>query len=171
MADSYPMEMPKARINITLNIETEGAKKKKELPLKLLVLGDFSCQKLKVPLTHCNRINVNKDNFNQVMKEIAPECHLTVKNLVGARDAILPVDLQFNTFSDFHPERIVAKLPELSKLLTMRNLLSDLKTNLIDNRTLRRVLETMLKDKQRLQKLQAELKVLVQASKEEQNGQ
>lgn len=171
MADSYPREMPKARINITLNIETEGAKKNKELPLKLLVLGDFSCQKQSIPLTHRKRINVNKENFNQVMKEIAPECHLTVKNLMGTRDAMLPVDMQFNSFSDFHPERIVAKLPELSKLLTMRNLLRDLKANLIDNRTLRRILEAMLIDKQRLQKLQAELKLLVQTSKEEQDGQ
>lgn len=42
MADSFQSEVPKARINLKLDLHTGGASKKTELPLKLLVTGDFS---------------------------------------------------------------------------------------------------------------------------------
>ena len=39
---SFQSEIPKARINLKLDLHTGGASKKTELPLKLLVAGDFS---------------------------------------------------------------------------------------------------------------------------------
>lgn len=42
MADSFQNEVPKARINLRLNLHTGGAQKKVELPLKLLTVGDLS---------------------------------------------------------------------------------------------------------------------------------
>jgi hypothetical protein len=42
MAESFQNEVPKARVNIKLDLHTGGASKKVELPLKLLVMGDYS---------------------------------------------------------------------------------------------------------------------------------
>ncbi len=39
MSDSFQSEVPKARINLKLDLHTGGATKKTELPLKLLVAG------------------------------------------------------------------------------------------------------------------------------------
>ncbi|KFK91674.1 MULTISPECIES: type VI secretion system contractile sheath small subunit, partial [unclassified Serratia (in: enterobacteria)] len=39
---SYQNEVPRARVNIKLDLHTGGAQKKVELPLKLLVMGDYS---------------------------------------------------------------------------------------------------------------------------------
>ena len=170
MADSFQWEMPKARVNITVDIETGGARKKKELPLKLLVLGDFSRQPLNQPLAKHPRININKDNFNKVLKDLGPCLNLTVSNAIKQDGSFLPIQLQFNSFRDFHPDNIVPKVPELSKLLTMRNLLRDFKSNLIDNHTLRRVLETIITDKKRLQVLQTELRALIQPNQGDAHG-
>ena len=40
MADSFQNEVPAARVNIKLDLHTGNAKKKVELPLKLLAVGD-----------------------------------------------------------------------------------------------------------------------------------
>jgi hypothetical protein len=42
MSNSYQSEIPKARVNIQLSLHTGGAQKKIELPLKLMVIGDYS---------------------------------------------------------------------------------------------------------------------------------
>ena len=66
MAKSFQKEIPKARVNITLDLETGGAKKKKELPLKVLALGDFSRGKTTGPVAERERIDINKNNFDNV---------------------------------------------------------------------------------------------------------
>jgi type VI secretion system protein ImpB len=48
--DSFQREIPKSRVSITLDLHTGGAQKKVELPLKLLVAGDFSAGKEQAPL-------------------------------------------------------------------------------------------------------------------------
>lgn len=42
MSNSFQSEIPKARINLKLDLHTDVASKKTELPLKLLVVGDYS---------------------------------------------------------------------------------------------------------------------------------
>ncbi|MCI0250009.1 type VI secretion system contractile sheath small subunit, partial [Cronobacter sakazakii] len=48
-------------------------------------------------------------------------------------------------------------IPQLKAMLAMRNLLRDLKSNLLDNATFRRELETILKDPALSDGLRAEL--------------
>ena len=129
MADSFQKEIPKARVNITLDVETNGASKKKELPLKLLVAGDFSNGKTTCPIAERERININQNNFNQVISDLAPELNFTVKNKIKNDGSEMRVKLQVDSLNKFHPEQIVKAIPELQNLLAMRNLLKDLKYN------------------------------------------
>ncbi|MBS0878958.1 type VI secretion system contractile sheath small subunit, partial [Tatumella sp. JGM82] len=62
MADSFQNEVPKARINLRLDLHTGGAGKKTELPLKLLVAGDFSHGRQSAPLSERKKVNLNKNN-------------------------------------------------------------------------------------------------------------
>ncbi|WP_333692411.1 type VI secretion system contractile sheath small subunit [Atlantibacter hermannii] len=147
MADTFQNEMPKARINLKLSLHTGGAQKKAELPLKLLTVGDFSNGKESRPLSEREKINVNKNNFNSVLSEFNPVVNLTVQNTLAGEGSEESVKLSFSDMKDFEPERVARQIPQLRAMLAMRNLLRDLKSNLLDNSTFRKELEKILKDR------------------------
>ena len=140
MADTFQNEVPKARINLKLALHTGGAQKKVELPLKLLTIGDFSNGKEDRPLSERAKINVNKNNFNSVLSEFSPEISLTVQNTLAGDSAEENIQLRFSDMKDFEPEQVARQIPQLRAMLAMRNLLRDLKSNLLDNATFRKEL-------------------------------
>lgn len=160
MADSFQSEIPKARVNIRLDLHTGGAQKKVELPLKLLSVGDFSNGKAEGPLSEREKINVNKNNFNSVLSELNPEVSLTVKNTLANDGTEESIKLQFQDMKDFEPEQVARQIPQLRAMLAMRNLLRDLKSNLLDNVTFRKELEKILKDPALSDELRNELNAL-----------
>jgi type VI secretion system protein ImpB len=158
MGDSFQNEIPRARVNIALDLETGGATVKKELPLKLLVMGDFSNGKGEGELAERQRINITGNNLEQVMEDMAPEAKFTVPNkITGEEDAEIKVDLSFKKFKDFHPEQVASQIPEVSSMLAMRNLLKDLKSNLLDNSALRKEVERIMQSEADLSTLKEEL--------------
>lgn len=157
MADSYQDEIPKARVNITLDLETEGAKKKKELPMKLLVAGDFSKGKTKGRVADRERTKITKDNLDSVMAELAPEVNYSVENKLDESGGDLRVKLKIDSMRSLHPEEVANQIPALHKMLAMRNLLKDLKSNLLDNSKLRRELEKVIGSAPELEALKQEL--------------
>ncbi|HEX4503767.1 MAG TPA: type VI secretion system contractile sheath small subunit [Scandinavium sp.] len=165
MADSFQAEIPKARVNIKLDLHTGGAQKKVELPLKLLTVGDFSNGKSEGTLSEREKINVNKNNFNSVLADINPEVNLTVKNTLADDGSEENVKLVFSDMKDFEPEQIARQIPQLKAMLSMRNLLRDLKSNLLDNVTFRKELETILKDPALSDELRNELNALAPSQK------
>lgn len=147
---------PKARVNISVDIETSQGKRKQELPLKLLVIGDFSHKQESTPLKQRQRIPINQQNFNQVLQRIAPKLQINVPNRLQTGEN-LNVDLDFKSLNDFMPENIVANIPNLRLLLAMRNLLKDFKSNLLDNQQLRKALEELMQSETDLQALSQQL--------------
>ncbi|KGA99937.1 hypothetical protein DR73_1392 [Enterobacteriaceae bacterium ATCC 29904] len=160
MADTFQNEVPKARINLKLSLHTGGAQKKIELPLKLLAMGDFSNGKESRPLSEREKINVNKNNFDSVLSEFNPEVNLSVKNTLANSDSAENVKLNFSDIKDFEPEQVARQIPQLRAMLAMRNLLRDLKSNLLDNATFRKELEKILKDPALSQELRDEMSAL-----------
>lgn len=160
MADSFQSEIPKARVNIKLDLHTGGAQKKVELPLKLLTVGDFSNGKAEGPLSERDKINVNKNNFNSVLADLNPEVNLTVKNTLANDGTEENIQLKFQDMKDFEPEQVARQIPQLRAMLAMRNLLRDLKSNLLDNVTFRKELEKILKDPSLSDELRNELNAL-----------
>jgi len=160
MADSFQNEVPKARINLKLDLHTGGASKKTELPLKLLVAGDFSHGQESAPLSERDKTAVNKNNFDAVLSEYSPKVNLTVKNTLADDGSEDNVSLTFNSMKDFSPEQISRQIPQLKAMLSMRNLLRDLKANLLDNQSFRKELEKILLDPALSAELRAELSAL-----------
>ncbi len=160
MAACYQREIPKARVNITLDLETGGAKQQKELPLKLLMVGNFSQGAANSSLSQRERININKNNFNQVMSNVLPTLNIVAPNLIKNDGSEMSINMCFSNMKDFSPEKIVNKIPELKYLLAMRHLLRDLKSNLLDNHSLRRALDNIICDKTDLNQFSKELKAL-----------
>ena len=157
MSDTFQNEVPKARINLQLSLHTGGAQKKVELPLKLLTVGDYSNGKDTRPLSEREKINVDKNNFNQVLAEFSPEVNLSVANTLAADGSEDNVKLTFSNMNDFEPEQVARQIPQLKAMLAMRSLLRDLKSNLLDNATFRKALEQILRDPALSEELRAEI--------------
>ncbi|UUF34200.1 type VI secretion system contractile sheath small subunit [Escherichia coli] len=153
--------MPKARVNLKLNLHTGGGQKKVELPLKLLVAGDFSNGQEERPLSERVKTDINKNNFNDVLADISPSVHLNVENTLAGDGSEESISLTFRNMNDFTPEQVARQIPRLKAMLAMRSLLRDLKANLLDNVTFRKELEKILRDPALSQTLRDELRALV----------
>lgn len=162
MADqTFQNEAPKARVNIKLSLHTGSAQKQVELPLKLLAMGDFSNGKTTSAVSERVKLDVNKNNLNSVLNELNPEVSLSVKNTLSGDGAEEKVNLSFSNIKDFAPEQVARQIPQLRAMLAMRNLLKDLKSNLMDNVNFRQEFEKILKDPSLSQELRDELSALV----------
>jgi type VI secretion system protein ImpB len=160
MSNSYQNEIPKARVNIKLDLHTGNASKKMELPLKLLVTGDFSNGQEQRVLSEREKVNVNKNNFDSVLAEFSPSLNISVENTLAGDGSEENVKLTFSNMKDFTPEQVARQIPQLKAMLAMRNLLRDLKANLLDNVTFRKELETILKNPALSDELRSELSAL-----------
>ncbi|MCX7725774.1 MAG: type VI secretion system contractile sheath small subunit [Chitinispirillaceae bacterium] len=160
MSGSFQNEIPAARINLKLDVGKGDAKKKMELPLKLLVLGDFSLKNKGERLAEREKISINKNNFEQVMESMNLNLKYNVENKITGKGD-LHVDLNIKNMDSFKPENVAKSVPELSRLLAARNLLKDLKSNLLDNREFRQRLEEILKNPDAVKSLQEELSKLL----------
>ncbi|MFV1412387.1 type VI secretion system contractile sheath small subunit [Klebsiella pneumoniae] len=112
------------------------------------------------PLSEREKINVNKNNFNSVLSEFSPEVNLSVPNTLAGNGEEENVRLRFTDIKDFEPEQVARQIPQLRAMLAMRNLLRDLKSNLLDNATFRKELEAILKDPALSQELRDEMSAL-----------
>ncbi|WP_243077470.1 type VI secretion system contractile sheath small subunit [Pantoea sp. MQR6] len=160
MSNSYQSEIPKARVNIQLSVHTGGAQKKVELPLKLMVMGDYSNGAEQRPASEREKVDVNKNNFDSVLAEFSPSVNLSVENTLAGDGSEENVSLSFAQMKDFEPEQVARQIPQLKAMLAMRNLLRDLKANLLDNATFRKELEKILLDPTLSAELRNELSAL-----------
>src|SRR5262245_41413826 len=119
---------PRERVNIIYKPATGDAQEEVELPLKLLMMGDYTGRADSTPLEDREPINIDKDNFNKVMKEQNLAATVQVPNRLAEKDGEeMAVNLKFETLKDFGPESIVNQVPELKKLLELRQQLTALK--------------------------------------------
>ena len=110
---SFQSEIPKVRINLKLDLHTGGASKKTELPLKLLVAGDFSNGQESAPLSERKKVDLNKNNFDSVLSEYSPNVNLTVKNTLADDGSEDNISLTFRSMKDFTPEQVSRQIPQL----------------------------------------------------------
>jgi len=138
---------PKERVNIVYKPATGDAKEEIELPLKLLVLGDFVNRADDRTLENREPISVDKDNFDDVLKAQKIELNMTVANKVSGKEGDeLGVHLGFNSLKDFEPDAIAAKVPELQKLMELREALKALKGPLANVPEFRKKVQDMVQD-------------------------
>jgi type VI secretion system protein ImpB len=153
----------KPRVHITYDVETEGAVVEKELPFVVGVLGDFSgnpTTKLK-PLKDRKFIQIDRDNFDEVMQRMTPGLNLRVDNTLAGDGSEMAVQLKFDSLDDFAPAAVAQQVEPLRKLLETRDRLRDLLTKVDRSEDLEGVLEQVLKNTDELKKLSSELGVNV----------
>lgn len=144
------------RVQITYDVEIGDAIETKELPFVLGVLGDYSGQpKTDLPkLKERKFIAVDRDNFDEALKGMAPRLTLQVENTLKADNSRLSVELNFDKLEDFEPQRIVAQVDPLRQLLEIRTRLSDLRNKIIGNDKLEELLDQIVRDADKLEAIQ-----------------
>ncbi len=149
----------KPRVHITYDVETEGAQVARELPFVVGVMGDFSgdpTQPLK-PLGERKFIQIDRENFNDVMARMTPGLALKVDNMVADDGTEMSVNLAFNAIEDFEPARVAAQVPALKALMETREKLRDLMSKADRSEQLESLLEQVLRDAGDLKALSGQL--------------
>jgi len=151
---------PKERVNIVYRPATGDAKEEIELPLKLLVLGDFTLSQDDRMVEEREPINIDKDNFNEVLKAQNLKLDLTVPNKLSEDpDEDLNVSVKFESIKDFDPESIAKNTPELNKLLELREALNSLKGPMSNRPEFRKKIQELTKDEAAREQILKELKL------------
>ena len=152
---------PKERVNIVYRPATGDAKEEVELPLKMLVMGDFTNAPDDRMLEEREPINVDKDNFDEVLKAQNINMDVTVPNALSEseEEEEMAVSLKFGAMKDFSPEEIVKNTPELNKLLELREALTALKGPLSNIPKFRKKIQELVKDDKAREQLLKELGV------------
>jgi type VI secretion system protein ImpB len=148
---------PKERVNIVYKSDTGGAQEEKELPLKVLVMGDFTQRADETPVENRKPININKDNFNDVLASQKVKVDMNVANTLAKEGGEMAVQLSFKSLKDFEPESVARQVPELSKLLELREALNALKGPLGNIPAFRKKIQAIIGDDKSRASILAEL--------------
>ena len=148
------------RVQITYDVEIGDAIELKELPFVMGVLGDFTGQPVE-PLPRLRDrkfVEVNPDNFDQVLEGMKPHLAFSVENKLSEDSDAgqLKVDLKFSSLDDFNPENVAKQVKPLKELLDLRTRLSDLRGTLQTNEKLEEALMDAIKDTGKMDKLKAD---------------
>lgn len=148
---------PRERINIVYRSTAEGAAEEVELPLKLLVLGDFSGRQDDTPVEYRKAFTIHRHNFDAAMAAADVSLADVVDNCVDDQSAELPLQLRFECLADFDPDRVATQVPELARLLQLRLALTTLKGPLGNIPAFRKSLQAIMDDDDSRQRLALEL--------------
>ncbi|WP_386688313.1 type VI secretion system contractile sheath small subunit [Lonepinella sp. MS14437] len=158
---------PKERINIKYTPATGDQQSEVELPLKLLVTGDFKGTPEETSLEERETVSIDKHTFDAVMKQSELSIDVTVPNRLedDTKDQDLSVNLKFESIEDFNPDNIAKQVPQLNKLLELREALLALKGPMGNIPAFRNKLQELIANKDARESLEKELAIILDSEK------
>ncbi len=138
----------KPRVHITYDVQVGEAMVKREIPFVVGVLSDLAGDRDKdKPLPKLQErkfVQVDPYNFDEVLRKISPRLELSVTNTLQKDETHMSAVLNFESLSDFSPEKVAAKVPVLKALLEKRAQLANLRSSLYGNDRLEELLKELL---------------------------
>jgi type VI secretion system protein ImpB len=156
------------RVQITYDVETNGAMEKKELPFVVGILADLSGQpKVALPAMKDRKfVNIDRDNFNDVLRKQTPRLAMKVDDRLTGQDQKIAVELNFSSMDDFEPAAVARQIGPCSELLTMRERLTQLLSKMEGNDKLENDLMQILSNKDKAAELAKQLGIEAPAAPE-----
>ena len=152
---------PKERINVTLKPVNNNIEENRELPFKVMVLGDFTQREDERPLEDRKPINIHKNNFDEVLEKQNIQLTIDVDNELAEsaeeQGENLNITLNLKSMKDFNPASIVQQVPELIQLMKLRDALVALKGPLGNTPAFRKAIESVLNSPEAREHILAEL--------------
>jgi type VI secretion system protein ImpB len=148
------------RVQITYDVDENGAVKDKHLPFVVGIMADLSGDNERnLPsLRDPNRkfVNIDRDNIDDVMADAAPALSYTVDNTLTG-EGLLRVNLAFSKLDDLSPAAVAAQVPALKELLDMRKKLDEALAKLSTNTQLEDLLNEVLANQEKVHQLAREM--------------
>lgn len=163
MPESYQHKIDRVRpprVQITYDVETNGAEPIKELPFVVGVMAALSGhrdEKELGPLRERKFQNIDRDNIDKVMADAAPKLNLSVDNTLAGDGSQLRLELKFNSLDDFEPAKVAEQIAPLKELLEMRQRLDEVLAKISTNVQLEEVLQDVLANTEKVQALAKEM--------------
>lgn len=148
---------PKERVNIRYKSEINGVQEEVELPLRILMVGDFTGKEDERSIEERAPIDLNKENFADVMAAQDIGAEISVDNHLVPESGEMSMSLRFDSLNDFRPEGLVEQVPELRELRELRDALKFLKGPLGNVPSFMKRIQATLKDPDKRARLVREL--------------
>jgi type VI secretion system protein ImpB len=147
------------RVQITYDVETNGALQKVELPFVAGIMADLSGMPKEAlkPIKERKFVPIDRDNFNEVLAKAEPRLALKVQNRLTDEDTKLAVELNFKNMDDFEPTRVAQQVGPLKELLEMRGRLVQLLSKMEGNDKLESLLTDVLSNTEKAMALAKQL--------------
>lgn len=149
------------RVQITYDVEVGDAIELKELPFVIGVLGDFvgKPEDPLAPLKDRKFVEIDPDNFNQVLAGMKPRVAFNVDNKLHDDGSKMGIDLKFSNIEDFEPDNVVQQVEPLRKLVEARQKLSDLRSKMDGNDKLESILQDIISNSDKQKELSDALNI------------
>ena len=154
---------PKERISVRYTPKVDGVAADIELPLNLLITGTLKGKPDNTPLDERTAIAINRYNLNAVISEADIEREFVVPaELSDAPNEQMYVNLKVKSMDDLSPDHIASQVPEIKRLLELREALVALKSPLGNIPAFRAQLQALLENEDTREQLIQELGIAVQ---------
>lgn len=149
---------PKERVNIKFQPKTGNQTAEVELPLNLLVTGNLTGGADETPLDERQPVAINRNTFNAVLEQAGIGRDFSVPSaLTESPDASMNINLKVKSLADLSPDNIAAQVPEMRKMLELREALVALRGPMGNLPAFRAQLKALLDDETSREQLIAEL--------------
>lgn len=155
-------EVPKSRITLTYKTEVSGEPAPVELPMRLLIPGDFSLGTSKdrqVDLEDRNPRNFNGTNTSEIMNDMNISLEAVVPNKISPEtEESIRVKLKVDGLNSFSPESVAQQVPQIRSLLLLKKLLEEMQSNIANKKEFAQLLNKLYSNQQAFDKIKQELK-------------
>ncbi len=155
-------EVKKSRLTLRYKTEVNGEPAVVDLPLRLMVLGDFSAGSSKdrqVDLEERKSRSLDGGNFNELMRDMEIALDMVVPNKVNPDEESLRVKLSVDNIRSFSPEEVAKQVPQIRSLILLKKLLEEIQSNVANKKEFAQLLSRLFSNGNLLSSLREKLKM------------
>ncbi|HJO95704.1 MAG TPA: type VI secretion system contractile sheath small subunit [Victivallales bacterium] len=140
--------VPKSRITIKYETEVNGQLKQKEIPFKMMIMGDLSngsSPDRENDISKRRIREIDGGNLDETIKDMGIRLQTEVENKIDpANTPSLKIDIPIDNSKSFNPAAVAKKIPELNSLLELKEMIKDFESTMENNKTARKQFNQIL---------------------------